>query len=133
MMKDKLKQIFSLNNILICYFCAIGYGIGYAIPEYLGYGPLICLIPCMIVGTIFYILGDKILKSKYLSSSKDRKIIFTAIFYFVYCTIAFTSVRVLGHDIDNDFLINLAFIIGFQLLAFVVEFIKESIRLKRKN
>lgn len=132
-MKEKLKQIFTLNNILICYFCAIGYGIGYAIPEYLGYGPLICLIPCMIVGTIFYILGLKILNSKYLNSSKKRKITFTVIFYLTYCVIAFSSVRILGHDIDNDFLINLVFIIGFQILAFVVEYIKESISIKKNK
>lgn len=132
-MKEKLKKIFTLNNILICYFCAIGYGVGYAIPEYLGYSPLICAIPCMIVGTIFYILGMKILNSEYLNKSKRRKITFTVIFYLIYCVIAFTSVKLLKHDIDNDFLINLAFIIGFQILAFIVEYIKESIKLKKNS
>lgn len=131
--KDKIKQIFTLNNILTCYICAIGYGIGYAIPEYLGYSPWICLIPCMIFGTIFYFLGVKVLNSKFFNKSKKRKIIYVAIFYIAYVIIAICSVRILGHDIDNDFLINLAFIIAFQILAFIVEYIRESIKLKKKK
>ena len=132
-MKDKLKQIFTLNTILIAYICAIGYGIGYGIPEYLGYRPLVCFVISMIFGTIFYLLGMKVLNSKYINESKKRKITFTVVFYACYCIVAFTSVKLIGHDIDNDFLINLAFIIGFQILSFVVQYIKGSIELKKKN
>ena len=132
-MKDKLKQIFTLNTILAAYICAIGYGIGYALPEYFGYSPLICFVISMVFGTIFYYFGMKVLNSKYLNESKRRKIIFTVIFYACYCIISLTSLNFLDHDIDNDFLINLAFIIGFQILAFIVQYIKGSIKLKKKK
>ena len=132
-MIDKIKQIFTLNTLLISYICAIGYGIGYAIPEYLGYSPIICLIPCMIVGTIFYVIGMKVLTSNFFNASKKRKILFTVTFYLIYCIIAFSSVKFLGHDIDDDFLINLFFIIGFQILSFFVQYIKGVINLKNKN
>lgn len=132
-MKEKLKQIFTLNTILIAYICAIGYGIGYALPEYFGYRPLICFVISMVFGSIFYYIGMKVLNSKYFNESKKRKIIFTAIFYACYFIISLTSLNFLDHDIDNDFFINLIFIIGFQILAFIVQYIFGLLELKKKK
>ena len=123
-MKEEIKQIFSLNTVLIAYICAIGYGIGYAVPEYMGYSMWICIIPSFIIGTIFYEVGMKVLNSNYFNNSPKRKIIFTVLFYGCYWIISLSSVRYLGHDIDYDFFINLGFVILFQIVAFIIRYFK---------
>lgn len=129
-MIEELKKIFTLNNILCCFISAIGYGIGYAIPEYYGYGFIICLISCLIIGTIIYYVASIILSSKFFNEHKKRKYVFALIIYVIYFVVCYETLQITGHDMDYDFFLNLGFLIVFQILSFVIRYIRAKISKK---
>lgn len=129
-MLKRLKQIFTLNNILCCYISAIGYGLGFAIPEYLGCNIFITLLCCYILGTIVYFQASKLLSSNFFNNSKKRKITVSIIIYVIYCVICVITLKITGHDMDYDFLLSLGFLIVFQIISFLIEFIKSTLKNK---
>lgn len=130
--KELLKSIFSLKTILECYISAIGYGLGYAFPVKLGLNQILCIIICLICGSITSWLSTLILESDAFKNNKTKQILFAIIIYIFYIASWFTADRFLGVDLDFDFLTDLTFTILFQVVAFIIRFIKEY-RKKKKE
>lgn len=59
-----MKKLFRIEDILVSFISAIGWGIGYAIPKTWGFSELICIVSCIFMGLFMGILGNKLIKTK---------------------------------------------------------------------
>lgn len=130
--KELLKSIFSLTTILQCYISAIGYGLGYIIPDRLNLGMGVSIVSCLVFGSIFDWLANLILNSKVFKENNRRKILLAIALYILYLASWLVGDRFFGYDLDYDFISNVEYTIFFQILAFVIEFIKDY-RKKKKE
>lgn len=126
-MKNAIKSVFNLKTILGCYIDAIGYGIGYYLPSKYDLHPVLCIVICLIVGTVFNFLGNKLLSTNYFNGSLQNKISVALFIYAGYLAAWMFTDRVLGYDLDNDFLSNLGIIIIIQIILIIIRAIKQYI------
>lgn len=131
-MKKFLKSIFNYHTILSTYIGAIGYGIGYGIPLKYNLHPIICLICCLLLGSLFDRIAEIIL-SKDIFNSKRNKIVIALSIYVAYLVAWFLAYMLLDYDIDEEFLLSMAMIIFFQIISLIVRKIKKYFKSKRKH
>lgn len=125
-----IKEALSYENVLGSFIGAIGYGFGYSIPDKLGMHPIICLVLCMLLGSLFDDLADFIFEKKHLINTRKRKITFAAIIYTGYLIAWLIAYVALDYDLDNDFLIDVALVLLFQVISYVLVRIKRYIKSK---
>lgn len=125
-----IKEALSYENILGSFVGAIGYGFGYSIPDKLGMHPIICLVLCMLLGSLFDDLAGFIFEKKHLINTRKRKITFAAIIYTGYLIAWLIAYVALDYDIDNDFLLDVSLVLVFQVVSYILARIK---RLLKRN
>lgn len=127
-MKKKLKNIINLETIIKCFIWAMGFGIGYYLPNKLGNKTIVCFLCSMLLGTIFDLIGSKLLSSNYYKKSNKNKYVVTIGVYVTYLIVWYIANITLEHDLDNDFLTNLGSMIIIQItLLFINELRKRTI------
>ena len=60
-----MKKLIRIEDILVSFISAIGWGIGYAIPKTWGFSELICIVSSIFMGLFMGILGNKLIKTKW--------------------------------------------------------------------
>lgn len=128
-----IKSVFNLKSILTCFIGAIGYGVGYNLPNELNWNPIACIICCLALGTVFDLIGKKILNNKFFNSSTKNKVIVAAIVYIGYLIAWIIVKEVLNHDLDYDFLYYLGFLIVIQIVLLIVNAIKHYFKDKKEG
>lgn len=68
-----MKKLITIDAIMSAFVGAIGYGVGYMIPEILGFHDIICYISCFALGEVGDQIIDKIIYTKEVQSSPARK------------------------------------------------------------
>lgn len=131
-MKNALKSVFNLKTILSCYIGAIGYGVGYNLPKQYGLHPIICIITCLLLGTLFDAIAKKILSTSYFNGSLQNKITVASLIYIGYIVAWIIVNDLLGYDLDNDFLVNLGIIVTIQLILLLINSIKNYFKSKKE-
>lgn len=133
-MKELIKSVLNFETILSCFIGAIGYGVGYNLPKKLGVGSAMCLVYCLILGTVFDLVASKILSTNFFKQSRKNKIIVASWVYASYLIAWMVVYKTLNYDLDNDFLFSLAFVLIVQFVLLVLNMIKNKIKtLKEKN
>ena len=130
--KNQIQLKFDIETILDCFISAIGYGVGYSLPNKLGYPPIVCIISCLALGTVFDIISEKILTSKYFVSSKRNMIAFTIGIYVTYFVVCLIVLNTLDYDLDDELLLNIGLLVIFEMLSFAIKYIKELFKQKKE-
>ena len=60
-----MKKLFRIEDFLVSFISAIGWGLGYVIPKTWGFSELICIVSCIFMGLFMGILGNKLIKTKW--------------------------------------------------------------------
>ena len=68
-----MKKLITFDAIMSAFIGAIGYGVGFMIPEALGFGEIICYIASFAVGEAWDQVIDKIIFTKEVQSDPKRK------------------------------------------------------------
>lgn len=132
-MKKILKSIINIETILASFIGAIGYGVGYNLPNKFNVHPIISIICCLVLGTSFDFLAEKILSCSFFEKSRKNKII-TAIYVYIGYLISWIIVdKTLNYDLDIDFLTNIEMIIVIQVVLLIIKSLKKSIKNKRND
>lgn len=126
-MKKILKSLFNYETILSSFIGAIGYGIGYNLPLRFNMHPIICIISCLILGTIFDNIAEYLLSRKIFTIKRNRNI-FAIIVYFSYLLAWILVDYFLDYDLDIDFLMNIWTILIFQIISLVICKVKKMFK-----
>lgn len=73
-----MKNLITLDTVMKAFISAVGYGVGYAIPDHYDCSIIICFISCFGLGMIADEIADKIISSRFIQKSTKNK-------YFVFC------------------------------------------------
>ena len=68
-----MKKIVTLDAVMAAFIGAIGYGLGYTIPDRYGYNTIICFILCFAVGMVFDEIADKIIFNRFVQKNDNRR------------------------------------------------------------
>lgn len=127
-MKKTSETILDLDTTLSCFVGAIGYGVGYNLPSKFNQSPIVCIICCLVLGTIFDFIGNKIVSSKFYNKSKKNKSTTALLIYIGYLLAWIIVDYTLDYDLDYDFFNNIGLVIIIQMILVFIKKIR-----KKKN
>lgn len=119
-MLKHIKEIFSFDNVVSCFIEAIGYGLGYVVPESMGANTITCLICCMAVGIIFSLIMDKVLGLYFKSVSKGAEVFTAIIVFFIYLCFWYLTKFGLDYDLDIEIAFNFLTIVCIHIIGLLI-------------
>ncbi len=123
-----MKRLLNAEDILISFFYAVGYGIGYIIPKSMGKHEIFCILISIISGILLGILGGKFIKIWSKKSATNRDLISIAIVV-IFILFSVFSQRLFDHSLYKDLTINLILgTVGISSSVFIFLLIVQTIK-----
>lgn len=123
-----MKKLLTFDAIMSAIIGAIGYGVGFMVPEVLGFHEIICYIACFAVGEAWDQVVDKIIYTKEVQSSPSRKYK-TFAGLIVFFVIAFIIVKItLGQSLMDEVKENIVEAILTPIAGFFISYITRYIK-----
>ena len=123
-----MKKLFTIDDIMVAFIPALGYGFGYIVPKRLGWPELACIAACMVVGIALEEIVSRIAFSEAIQKRPLNRVLIYAAFFLIF--LAAHAVSVVRMDTSMlDYLGDqLAYVIGFPILGFIVNLIIRGYR-----
>ena len=132
-MKKLFQSVFNYETLVSALIGAIGYGSGYVVTSNYGYPMIICIFTSFLLGFIFDALAEKIIAVKAIKESKRDRVLLVIIIYIIYFMCSLAIHRIFNYDIDDDLLFDIGFIILFQIVTMISQYIKKRYKQSKKN
>ena len=123
-----MKKLITVNDIMAAVFSAVGYGLGWNIPNALGCHWVISLIICFACGMLFEAAGSALLAKKEVQSNPKLKILIGAGLILVYIMADILSNLVAGIGLGSSFLEEMFYVVGIPVVGFLFAVIKQKIK-----
>ena len=127
------NYIINFKTVFSCFIAAIGYGFGFYIPYYANCPLWLCIVICLVVGSIFDYLGAKAVEMKILEGKPYRELVVGLIIYAIYVAAWYISKGLMDHDLDEDLFDALKWMLIIQFGGWLINLIKSGIRKKVKD
>ena len=69
-----MKTLFTIDDFMVAFISALGYGLGYTIPMHLGWSPLACIVTCSAIGIVLEEIISKIVFSKAVQKKTANRV-----------------------------------------------------------
>ena len=125
-----MKKILTIDGCFVAFASAIGYGLGYAIPEKLGCGVLLSILICMTLGSVPGIIAGKVVFSKAVQEKTSRRILSFAGILAVFA-LAYLIGLWFEYDLFEELFVELGYEIVFPILGFAVSLLVRWLRVKK--
>ena len=115
-----MKKLFTIDDFMVAFISAMGYGFGYTIPMYLGWPEPMCLVACFAFGIVLEEIISKIVFSKTVQQKTVNRVLTYAAILLVFLIAEFVSRRLLDESLIADLGEEFAWVVGLPILGFVV-------------
>ena len=126
-----MKKIFTIDDFIVAGISGIGYGLGFKIPQILGYEEWQCGLICLIVGFALDKLTSTIVFSKTVQSSKTNRILAFAGYILVCTAIEYAFMSFKDISIDDYAIEGYAYMIVPAILGFAFSMIIRWYRIRK--
>ena len=109
-----------MDTVVASLFGAIGYGGTYFLATYYGLNMLLSTVICMVVGTVFDRIADKLIFNSTVQHSKGKKYAVYGGFILIFMAAYYVLIKVYAHSLFADLGLQLTFVIGIPLISFFV-------------
>lgn len=125
-----MKKVFTVDGIFAAFISAIGYGLGYAVPEALGAGVVLSTVCCFVLGMLFEAIGEKLVYNKYTQENNTRRIIVFVIIAVLFITMYGFGMKALDHSLFEDLEEELFYVIVIPVLGFVFSLVLNALKVR---
>ena len=126
-----MKKIFTIEDVIIALFTAIGYGLGYEIPESLNYPLWQCLVICLAVGIAPDILAHKIIFSHAIQKNSVYRFIACTVLLLIFFAAKYIANNWFGVSMVEAILEQYFYGVVFPSLAFAFRMLLRRYRIKK--
>ena len=98
-----MKKLLRIEDILVSFISAIGWGIGYAIPKSWGCSELICIVSCIFMGLFMGELGNKLIKTKWAQKCPTNRDLTAILTILVFLILTYLTEKLFNHSLWDDF------------------------------
>ena len=115
-----MKKLFTIDDFMVAFISALGYGFGYTIPMHLGWPQLACIVTCFALGIVLEEIISKIVFSKAVQKKTANRVFTYAAILLVFLSAQHFSMRWLGASLLEDLEEEFAWVVGLPILGLVV-------------
>ena len=126
-----MKKLFTIDDFMVAFISALGYGFGYSIPAHLGWPPLACIVACFALGIALEEIISKIVFSKAVQKKTTNRICTYIAILLVFLFAQYISMRWLGASLLEDLEEEFVWVVGPPILGFVVNLLIRGYRVRK--
>ena len=126
-----MKKLFTIDDFMVAFISALGYGFGYSIPMRLGWPQLACIVICFAIGILLEEIVGKIVFSKTVQAKTSSRVCVYAAILLVFIIGEYASTRLLGESLLEGLQEEFAFVVGLPVLGFVVSLLIRGYRVRK--
>ena len=98
-----MRKLFTIDDIMIAFVAAFGYGFGYTLPKHFGWPELVCIAVCLILGMALEYITGRIIFCEAVQRKPLNRIIAFAACLFVFMVSHIVSVTWLNSSMSSAF------------------------------
>ena len=126
-----MKKLFTIDDFMVAFISALGYGFGYTIPMHLGWPQFACIVTCFALGIALEEITGKIVFSKAVQKKTANRVFTYVTILLVFLIAEFVSVRLLGASLMEDLEEEFAWVVGLPILGLVVSLCIRAFRVRK--
>ena len=113
-----MKKLFTIDDLMIGFVMAIGYGLGFAIPKAMGCSDLESGVVCWVVGWLLQELATRILFSKTVQNKTAYRYMVFGVIILIFLAAEYAAMSWMGLSASDYLLEQYLYIIGLPVLLF---------------
>ena len=125
-----MKKLFTIDDFMVAFISALGYGFGYTIPMHFGWSQIACIVACLAFGIVIEEIMSKIVFSKIIQQKTANRIITYVVILIVFLVAEFVSLRLLDTSLMEDLEEEFAWVVGIPIVGFVVNLCIRGYRIR---
>ncbi len=126
-----MKKLFTIDDFMVAFISALGYGFGYTIPMHLGCPLPVCMVVCFALGIALEEFIGKIVFSKAVQQKTVNRVFTYVAILLVFLIGEFVSLRLLGTSLMEDLEEEFAWVVGIPVLGFLVNLCIRGYRVRK--
>ena len=126
-----MKKIFTIDDIIVAFISALGYGFGDAIARLSGWPDSLCMVASFALGLVFQFIINKIAFSKAVQEKPKNRIITYVSFFLFFLIAQYISVSSLGVSMVDYASEQVVDIVVFPILGFIVNLLIRRYRIQK--
>lgn len=115
-----MKKLFTIDDFMVAFISALGYGFGETIARLSGWSEVMCIVACFAVGIVSEEIIGSIVFSKAVQKEKRNRIITFAAILLVFLAAQGIAVRWMGVSMIDYLEEEFLFVVGLPIIGFVV-------------
>ena len=124
----RMKKLFTIDDFMVAFMSAMGYGLGYTLAKQAGWSEILCLAACIALGMSLEALVSKIVFSKVVQKKKQNRICTYVIIFLVFLAAQYFAYSKMGVSLLENLREEFASVVGIPILGFIVNMIIRGFR-----
>ncbi len=113
-----MKKLFTIDDLMIGFVMAIGYGLGFAVPKKLGWPDWQCAIVCWVLGYVLQEIATRVLFSKTVQNKAAYRYMVFGAFILLFLAAEYAAMSWMKLSASDYLLEQYLYIIGLPILMF---------------
>ncbi|MBR0254153.1 MAG: carboxylesterase family protein [Synergistaceae bacterium] len=126
-----MKKLFTIDDLMIAFVTALGYGLSFEIPKNLGLPAWLCVVICLVIGVSLEGIVAKILFSKLVQKNTLNKVITFITFILIFLAGQYISVWLMGISMLENLLGEYVYRIGIPVIGFMISMLIRWYRIRK--
>ena len=126
-----MKKLFTIDDFMVAFMSAMGYGLGYALAKHAGWSDIMSLAACLVLGMSLETVVSKIIYSKAVQKKNSNRFITYVVIFLVFTAAQYFAYSRMGVSLLRDLRDEWAFVVGFPIVAFIVNMIIRGFRVRK--
>ena len=126
-----MKKLFTIDDFMVAFMSAMGYGLGYALAKHAGWSDIMSLAACLVLGMSLETVVSKIIYSKAVQKKNSNRFITYVVIFLVFTAAQYFAYSRMGVSLLGDLRDEWAFVVGFPIVAFIVNMIIRGFRVRK--
>ena len=118
-----MKKLFTIDDFMVAFVAALGYGFGENIARLFGWPEFMCIVACFALGILLEEIIGGIVFSKAVQKNKSTRILIFAAILLVFLTAQYVSIKWMGASMMEYLEEEFLFVVGLPILGFIVNMI----------
>ena len=126
-----MKRLFTIDDFMVAFIAALGYGFGENIAYLLGWPQPACIAACFVLGIVLEELISAIVFSKAVQKRPINRVITFVVIFLIVVAAQCISVRWMGVSMLAYIMEESAFVIGLPVIGFVINLLLRAYHIRK--
>ena len=126
-----MKKIYTIDDFMIPFVSAIGYGYGETIAMLSGWPEWLCVVSCFAVGLLLEEIITKIIFSGPVQKKAGNRVLAYAACILFFIAAHYISAKCMGKSMIDYLIEEFAYVVGLPILGFIINMIIRAYRIRK--